>query len=171
MNTQVKENGQAKGADLKADKSPKFVAGNPVNAVAKKAEESKKAEPGAKAAEVKTEQVKPQAEAVQPEAPKFSLNLDQTLKLVADLAKKTALRDRYIGYIDDLASFQQGQKDELDELEDEAAFMQCELQIRDHLGNVFTTKSPSVIKGTVAFISGRFAERLAEVEAGIILPA
>ncbi|MCX2492639.1 hypothetical protein OQX63_04095 [Pedobacter sp. PF22-3] len=59
----------------------------------------------------------------------------------------------------------------IDELEDETAFQGCELEITDNKGNVFSTKSPSVIKGTVIFISGRFAECLAEVEAGIVLPA
>jgi hypothetical protein len=90
---------------------------------------------------------------------------------VAELAKKTALRDKYKEYIYKLTGFEQEQKENIDELEDETAFQQCELVITDTKGNRFTTKSPSVIKGTVAFISGRFAERLAEVEAGIVLPA
>jgi hypothetical protein len=56
-------------------------------------------------------------------------------------------------------------------LEDETAFQHCEIVITDSNGNKFSTKSPSVIKGTVVFISNRLTERLAEVEAGIVLPA
>jgi len=163
MNTQEKENGQAIANSIKADKTPKFMAGNPVNAESAKSKEQGKDETKANGAEDKAGKSKDQA-------PKLGLNLDQTLKLVADLAKKTALRDRYIGYIDALSAFEKAQK-EVDELEDETAFQQCELIITDHKGNVFSTKSPSVIRGTVGFINSRFAERLAEVEAGIVLQA
>ncbi|MCX2476053.1 hypothetical protein OQZ33_17095 [Pedobacter sp. MC2016-05] len=41
METKVKENGQIVQNAIKADKSPKFVAGNPVNAVSVKTEENK----------------------------------------------------------------------------------------------------------------------------------
>jgi len=105
------------------------------------------------------------------EMPKPVLNLDETLKLVAMLAKKTALRDKYKGYIDNLLGFVSDQKEDIDELEDETAFQPCEMIITDDKGNRFSTKSPSVIKGTVGFISGRFAERLTEVEAEIVIPA
>ena len=87
------------------------------------------------------------------------------------LAKKTALRDKYKGYIDNLLGFVSDQKEDIDELEDETAFQRCEMIITDDKGNRFSTKSPSVIKGTVGFISGRFAERLTEVEAEIVIPA
>ncbi|KIA92263.1 hypothetical protein OC25_17675 [Pedobacter kyungheensis] len=173
METKVKENGQANVNSVKAEKTPRFVAGNPVNEVAKKAE-VKNGEEAEKPEEVK-EQLKTEPskleikEALAQQKP--ALNLDEMLKLVADLSKRTALRDRYKGYIDALAGFEQEQKENVDELEDETAFQGCELEISDSHGNVFSTKSPSVIKGTIAFISGRLAERLAEVEAGIVLPA
>jgi hypothetical protein len=172
METKVKENGQAKVNTVKADKTPKFVAGNPVNAVAK-AQEEKHAEqpkPEETTAQVSAEPTKVELKE-QLAQQKPVLNLDETLKLVAELSKRTALRDRYKGYIDALAGFEQQQKENVDELEDETAFQGCELEITDNKGNVFSTKSPSVIKGTVVFISGRFAERLAEVEADIVLPA
>ncbi|SDD66634.1 hypothetical protein [Pedobacter soli] len=173
METKVNQNGQAAVNSIKADKTPKFVAGNPVNKEAKKAEAKNEAEPS------KSEEGKPHAA---PEGSKAELkeqlaqqkpvlNLDETLKLVAELSKRTALRDRYKGYIDALTGFEQEQKDNVDELEDETAFQMCELVITDNKGNRFSTKSPSVIKGTVTFISGRFGERLGEVEAGIVLPA
>jgi hypothetical protein len=162
METKDKDNGQAVNP-IKAEKTPKFVAGNPVNEVAKKAEAKNEAE-SRKADEDLKFDLKGDG-AVKP-----VLNLDETLKLVAELAKRTALRDRYMGYIDALEGFEEGQKELLDELEDETAFSFCELVITDNKGSRFSTKSPSVIKGTVDFIRGRLAERLAEVEAGIVLP-
>ena len=181
METKAKSNGQANVNTVKADKTPKFVAGNPVNAVSKaeehKPQEQPKAEETKPQAETPKAEEQPHAEPTKKEIKanlaeeKPAMNLEQTLKLVAELAKKTALRDKYKEYIDKLTGFEQEQKENIDELEDETAFQQCELVITDTKGNRFTTKSPSVIKGTVAFISGRFAERLAEVEAGIVLPA
>jgi len=44
METKVTENGQAKVNTVKADKTPKFVAGNPINEVSKKGEEATTAE-------------------------------------------------------------------------------------------------------------------------------
>jgi len=173
METKVNQNGQASVNGTKADKTPKFVAGNPVNVETKKVEAKNQPEPP------KPEESKPQGNdgaskvelKEQLAQQKPVLNLDETLKLVAELSKRTALRDRYKGYMDALAGFEDSQKENLDELEDETAFQFCELVITDNKGNRFSTKSPSVIKGTVVFISGRFAERLAEVEAGIVLPA
>lgn len=172
METNVKANGQTKVNNVKADKTPKFVAGNPVNSLAKAQEEKQPEQPKPEESkahvnsEPSKEELKEQLAQQKP-----VLNLDETLKLVAELNKRTALRDRYKGYIDALTGFEQEQKDSINELEDETAFQGCELEITDNKGNVFSTKSPSVIKGTVVFISGRFAERLAEVEAGIVLPA
>jgi len=164
METKENENTQGVVNKIKAEKTPKFVAGNPVNEVAKRAEAKSEAEAG-KDEEVLKFDLKGAG------AGKPVLNLDETLKLVAELAKRTALRDRYMGYLEALDGFEQVQKEHLDELEDEGAFQFCELVITDNKGNRFSTKSPSVIKGTVGFISGRLAERLAEVEAGIVLPA
>ncbi|NQX38466.1 hypothetical protein SAMN05421820_101487 [Pedobacter steynii] len=101
---------------------------------------------------------------------KPALNLEQTLQLVADLAKKTALRDRYNGYIDQLKSFVIAQNDEDDMAKSNISFKGCELTIRDGEGNVFRTESAMVIGGTVEFMTTRFTERLAEVEAEIVIP-
>jgi len=45
--TKVKENGQANVNTVRADKNPKFVAGNPVNAVSEKSTETKEQQPKA----------------------------------------------------------------------------------------------------------------------------
>ncbi|KRT15961.1 hypothetical protein ASU31_10660 [Pedobacter ginsenosidimutans] len=168
METKVNQNGQANVSGTKSDKTPRFVAGNPVNVETKKAETKNQQEQLNPLGAVGPSKVDLKEQLAQQ---KPVLNLDETLKLVAELSKRTALRDRYKGYIDSLAGFEEEQKENVDELEDETAFQFCELVISDNKGNRFSTKSPSVIKGTVVFISGRFAERLAEVEAGIVLPA
>ncbi len=184
METKVKENGQAKANTAKSKQTTQFVAGNPVNAESKKTDEAKQPE------QVKQDEAKGQAKPIDAnpqEQPKTeqskaeireqlaqqkpTLNLDETLKLISDLAKKTALRDRYKDNIDNLQKFEELQKEQVNELEDETAFQLCELIITDAKGNRFTTKSPFVIKATIDFVSGRFMERLAEVEASIVLPA
>ena len=102
---------------------------------------------------------------------KPALNLEQTLKLVAELAKKTAQRDRYNGYIDMLKAFVVSQHDEDDMALKDTSFKGCELMIKDGQGHVFRTDSAAVISGTIDFMAGRFNERLAEVEAEIVIPA
>lgn len=189
METTTKTGGQAKVVNtVQADKTPKFVAGNPVNKVSEQSEPKK--EPASKTgtgnfvdvnklaqngASAKAEQTKaePAKEEVKPQHPvsKPALNLEETLKLVAELAKKTALRDKYTGYFDDLSAFVIAQNDEDDMAKDAANFKSCELIIRDGQGHDFRTTSATVIAGTVSFMSGRFAERLAEVEAEIVIPA
>jgi hypothetical protein len=181
METKTKDNGQAKVAStVQADKSPKFVAGNPVNKISEKEEAKPVQDPKAgesgfvnvnKLEEQKGDATaKPEAKAQAAEH-KPALNLEQTLKLVAELAKKTALRDKYSGYIDDLSAFVIAQNDEDDMAKDAANFKSCELVIRDGQGHDFRTTSAMVIAGTVSFMSGRFTERLAEVESEIVLPA
>lgn len=56
METKAKENGQADVNISKADKPPKFVAGNPVNAITIKSEETKE-QPKAETEKPKTEEV------------------------------------------------------------------------------------------------------------------
>jgi len=117
--------------------------------------------------------VKPVEQVVAPVeiAHKPALNLEETLKLVAELAKKTAQRDRYNGYIDMLKAFVVSQNDDDDMAPNDTSFKGCELMIKDGQGHVFRTDSAAVISGTIDFMAGRFNERLAEVEAEIVIPA
>lgn len=101
---------------------------------------------------------------------KPALSLEQTLLLVKDLAERTAHRATYIGYIDNLNDFVISQNDDDMGKKDDPSFKGCELTIRDGQGNVFLTKSASVIFGTVEFMKSRFNERLSEVEAEIVIP-
>lgn len=183
MNTKVKENGQAKVANTEAGKkAPQFVAGNPVNKVSEnkeKADENPQTENKGfvdvnelvEQKPVAEQQIGAVGEKTQVHTAKTALNLEETLKLVADLSKKTALRSKYNYCIDRLRAFVIAQKDEDDMSKNDTNFKGCELIIRDGEGNTFQTESASVISGTVEFMTGRFMERLAEVEAEIILPA
>lgn len=101
---------------------------------------------------------------------KPALSLEQTLLLVQLLAERTAHRATYIGYIDSLNDFVISQNDDDMGKKDDPSFKGCELTIRDGQGNVFLTKSASVIFGTVEFMKCRFNERLSEVEAEIVIP-
>ncbi|MBB2148941.1 hypothetical protein [Pedobacter gandavensis] len=101
---------------------------------------------------------------------KPALSLEETLLLIKDLADKSAHRETYTGYIEDLEKFVISQDDD-DMLKKGApSFKGCELTIRDSHGNRFETNSASVIFGTVEFMKVRFNERLAEVEAEIVIP-
>lgn len=104
-------------------------------------------------------------------ANKPALNLEETLKLVAELGKKTAQRDRYNGYIDMLKAFVVSQNDDDDMATNDTSFKGCELLIKDGQGHVFRTDSAAVISGTIDFMASRFNECLAEVEAEIVIPA
>lgn len=101
---------------------------------------------------------------------KPALSLEETLSLVKELAERTAHRATYLGYIDSLNNFVVSQNDDDMGKKDDPSFKGCELRIKDGEGNVFVTNSASVIFGTVQFMRGRFNERLAEVEAEIVIP-
>lgn len=102
---------------------------------------------------------------------KPALSLEETLILIKELAEKTANRATYNGYIDSLNKFIISQNDDDMGKKDDPSFKGCELRIKDGEGNVFVTSSASVIFRTVEFMKGRFNERLAEVEAEIVIPA
>ncbi|WP_448103497.1 hypothetical protein [Pedobacter panaciterrae] len=175
METNVKNNGQAKLVNtVQADKTPKFVAGNPVNAVAKaqeqkeegKEEETKK--PVVVSQEVaKTEPSKLEIKASLAEQ-KPALNLEQTLKKIKDLNRLSNQREKLIMTIDNLEGFEILQEDEAEET-NLNHFQRCELKITDDNGNTFTTKNPFIIDQVSKNIKGLCTEKLTEVEAQISL--
>ena len=172
METKVTENGQAKVNTVKADKTPKFVAGNPVNEVSK-AEEAKADE--AKAQRVpKAEEAKPQAEPTkkeikfQLEHEKPALNLEQTLKKIKDLSRLSNQREKLISTIEDLDGFEVKQLDDAEET-NLNHFQRCELKITDDNGNTFSTKNPFIINEVAMSIKALCEGKLSEVEAQISL--
>lgn len=162
------------------NKNPKFVSGNPVNkdsakpAEAEKPKEAPKAEPAKAAKQPQAEQVKPaaQAEEVKPEKIKTVLNLESTLKLVEELHRRKTFRDKLMLEIDNLDHFEVDLKEDDEETDISRNYFQgCELTIKDSKGRVFNTKNATVIWTTAQMIANLFVNKLAEIEAGIILPA
>lgn len=172
METNVKANGQAKVNTVKADKTPKFVAGNPVNAVAKAQEE--KAEEKLNDMEVKQEVQTPIAEPTKKEIKasfieeKPALNLEQTLKKIKDLSRLSNQREKLIGTIDNLEAFEVAQLDDAEET-NLNHFQRCELKITDDNGNTFSTKNPFIIDQVSNNIKALCIDKLAEVEGQISL--
>jgi cell pole-organizing protein PopZ len=154
---------ETKASEAKTDSAP-TVDNQPANvAEAPKAEELK---PG--------EEAKPQAEPTKKElkesfAQQAMRSLDQTVSIVLALGNKIKQRDKYRFNIDTLNAFKINQVDE-DEDTGNTSYQRCELTITDDQGNEYTTKNPLVIAATVEFMSNRFMERLAEIEAEIVIP-
>lgn len=178
METKAKNNGQANVNTVKADKTPQFVAGNPVNTVSK-AEEAKPQE------QPKSEETKPQGEAPKAEAQpkaeptkkeikanlaeeKPALNLEQTLKKIKDLSRLSNQRDKLITTIEELESFEVKQLDDAEET-NLNHFQRCELKITDDNGNTFSTKNPFIIDQVAKNIASLCNGKLSEVEAQISL--
>ncbi|NVM65045.1 hypothetical protein FHW88_003349 [Mucilaginibacter sp. SG538B] len=97
-------------------------------------------------------------------------NLDATVKLVGDLSKKIAQRDRLKGTIDNLETFTI-QANEDGDVTGNNKFYRCELIIRDDNGNEFVTKNAYIIDHVSQYVNSLCVEKLAEIEAEIIIPA
>ena len=164
MGNQVKENGQNNVNAVAADKSPKFVAGNPVNAESKKLEEVKQPNPNdPTTTEASKKEIKSQLA-----GEKLVPNLEQTLKKIKEWGRLSHQRDKLILTIDNLDSFEVKQLDEAEET-NLNHFQRCELTIKDDAGNEFSTKNPFIINVVAGNIKSLCTDKLAEVEAQISL--
>lgn len=170
METKVKENGQAKGNTVKTDKTQRFVAGNPVNAVSNKSEQEKEQPKSATAKEQEAPNAEPTKKEIkfQFEREKPALNLEQTLKKIKDLNRLSNQREKLIGTIDELEAFEIKQEDEAEETSLNH-FQRCELKITDDNGNTFSTKNPFIINEVSNSIKSLCTDKLAEVEGQISL--
>ena len=130
---------------VQAENSPKIVAEQP------KAEEPKKV-----------------AEEVKPAKP--VLNLESTLKLVEELHRRKVQRDKLMETIQNLEAFEVNQKDEAEE-SGITNYSRCELTIADDKGKSFTTKNPVIIFHVTQYVNALCIDKLAQIEAGIIIPA
>jgi len=130
---------------VQAENSPKFLAEQP------KAEEPKKV-----------------AEEVKPAKP--VLNLESTLKLVEELHRRKVQRDKLMDTIQSLEAFEVNQKDEAEE-SGITNYSRCELTIADDKGKSFTTKNPVIIFHVTEYVNALCIDKLAQIEAGIIIPA
>ncbi|ASU34258.1 hypothetical protein [Mucilaginibacter xinganensis] len=195
METKVKDNSKAVN-NVKNDKKEAFVNNNPVNKeLIKPQPEAKKPK---EETVIKADQEKPQAEQTKTEAPKAEqvnqangqpkqeqpkagpqpepkpakpvLNLEETLKLVADLNRKKIQRDKLIETVENLEAFEIELKEDADET-DSNIYQGCVLTIEDDNRRKFTTKNPVIIWTVAQQVNGMCVNKLAEIEAGIILPA
>ncbi|WP_461789712.1 hypothetical protein [Pedobacter sp.] len=164
MGNEVKENGKPNVGANGTDKTPKYVAGNPVNVDSKKSEEGKTPTPaGPTATEATKKEIKSQLAGDQ-----LAPNLEQTLKKIKELGRLSHQRDKLILTIDNLDSFEVKQLDEAEET-NLNHFQRCELTIRDDAGNDFSTKNPFIINVVAGNIKSLCIDKLAEVEAQISL--
>jgi hypothetical protein len=167
-----KEIGKAGSTDKN---KAQFVAGNPVNEVSA----------GAKASETidKTEDLNPgQVATPAPEAEptkkelkadvktKPVLNLEGTLKLVEELHRRTIQRNKLLSTINTLEAFEIELKEDADET-DTNYFTGSTLTIEDDKRNKFVTKNPVIIWTVAQMVNSLCVDKLAEIEAGIIIPA
>ncbi|MBD1366555.1 hypothetical protein IDJ77_22265 [Mucilaginibacter sp. ZT4R22] len=181
METKVKDNGQTKVANtVNADKKPQFVAGNPVNVVSKtepaKDEPKKDAEkppvqtpqqPEPPKAEVLKTEVK--AEPIKEEPKKFVLNLEGTLKFIEEMHRKAKQRTKLQDTIKNLDDFEVELRDEADTT-DTNYYNGCVLTIEDDNRRKFETKNPTIIWTVAQLVNNMCVEKLAEIEAGIVIP-
>ncbi|MEO6520535.1 MAG: hypothetical protein ABIN91_02585 [Mucilaginibacter sp.] len=156
------------------NKNPQFVAGNPVNKdSAKSNDEAGKPEEQKTATDIPKTNV-PTAELpkpeVKPEPVKPALNLEETLKLVAELNRRKIQRDKLLETIGNLEGFEVEMKEDADET-DSNIYQGCTLTIEDDNRRKFVTKNPVIIFTVAQQVNSMCVGKLAEIEAGIILPA
>ncbi|MEO8949930.1 MAG: hypothetical protein ABI308_16065 [Mucilaginibacter sp.] len=100
---------------------------------------------------------------------KPALNLEQTLKSVNDLHRKSIQRLALIARIKTLEDFEVKLMEENDELEPNP-YQGCKLIIKDDKNREFTTNTPNLIRMVTQFIFDACHEKLAEIEANIVFP-
>ncbi|WP_304066934.1 hypothetical protein [Pedobacter glucosidilyticus] len=101
---------------------------------------------------------------------KVAYNLESTLKLVEELHRRKIQRDRLLDTIDTLEAFEIAQQEDAEET-DSNHFQGCVLTIEDDERRKFSTKNPVIIQAVAQFVNSMCVNRLAEIEAGITIPA
>lgn len=159
------------------NKNPKFVAGNPVNKDNSKPAEAVKETPKVEAVKPKEE---PKAEAPKAEAPKqeapqaepkkFVLNLEGTLKFIEEMHRKAKQRIKLQETIKNLDDFEVELRDEADSA-DTNYYTGCSLTITDDRNRKFETKNPTIIWTVAQLVNNMCVDKLAEIEAGIVIPS
>ena len=111
---------------------------------------------------------KEEPQEIKPEKP--ALNLESTLKLVEELHRRKIQRDKLLETINTLEAFEVAQQDDSDTT-DSNHFQGCTLTIEDDERRKFSTKNPVIIQAVAQYVNSLCVNRLAEIEAGIIIPA
>lgn len=96
--------------------------------------------------------------------------LEDTVKMVEALGKKIAQKNKLQNTIGNLDSFTVTQNDDKDDMASDSRFARCELVISDDDGNEFVTKNPFIIAYVAHEVKQLCIDKLAEVEASIVIP-
>ncbi len=96
-------------------------------------------------------------------------NLEFTLEVLEELQKKMRQRGTLKNTIDKLNKFEIDLEEEEDEMGGNQ-YQDCMLMIKDDKQNRFETRNPVVIEAVTAFIKDMCTDRLADIEATIVLP-
>ncbi len=96
-------------------------------------------------------------------------NLESTLEVLTSLQTKMRQRGKLIATIKDLDEFEIATEKDGDELGG-GHFTGCNLKITDDKNNQFKTTNPVVIGAVASFVKDMCTDRLAEIEATIVLP-
>ncbi|MGF7081954.1 hypothetical protein [Mucilaginibacter sp. UYCu711] len=175
-NNSASNNGTATTANpVTADKNKvAFVNSNPVNKdsaeVKDKEDKNKVQEEQAKSDAPKTEAPKADETPAKPQSVKPVMNLDSTVKVVLDLNRKIQYRNRMQTIVANLDDFVVKQE-EVSEETGANSLQGCELIIRDDQGRTFSTKNANLIQQSAQFVNNLCVEKIAEIEAEIIIPA
>jgi hypothetical protein len=156
---------EAKTPEAKTD-STATADNQPANvAEAPKAEEVKQGEKAKPQAEPSKKEIKEQFQAQQ------ERKLAETVKIVEVLGKKIAQKTKLENTIGNIDSFTIAQSDDKDDMASDSRFARCELVISDDDGNEFVTKNPFIIAYVAQEVKQLCIDKLAEVEASIVIPA
>lgn len=190
METKVKDNGTAKtaaanhsnsGNGLNNNKMPVSAAFNePKKEEAKGAEvkpEPAKSTLAAEAAKTEPARTEAAAPAQEPSKKEVKENfameqarkLEETEKIVEQLGKKIAQKKKLHTTIGNLDTFVLTQNDD-DDMASDSRFSRCELSITDDDGKEFVTRNPYIIAYVAHEVKQLCIDKLAEVEASIVIP-
>lgn len=97
------------------------------------------------------------------------LNLEGTLKWIEEMHRKSNQRNKLQDTIKNLESFEIELRDEADTT-DTNYYTGCVLTIEDDKRNKFETKNPTIIWAVAQMVNSMCVDKLAEIEASIVLP-
>lgn len=152
MKTAEKTNGVVQGANQKKEEVNKVTTLRPNEPL----KPQEKPNPEAKT-ESETKEAKPVP------------NLEQTLKVVENLHRRSIQRINLLSRIQQLDAFEIALLENGDELENNH-FQGCQLIISDDKGRKFITQTSGLITLVAGFIRSACMEKLAEIEANIVFP-
>jgi hypothetical protein len=100
---------------------------------------------------------------------KVVLNLEGTLKFIEEMHRKAKQRAKLQQTIQNLDEFEVELRDEADTT-DTNYYNGCVLTIEDDNRRKFETKNPTIIWTVAQLVNNMCVDKLAEIEAGIVIP-